>query len=163
MNRKTRIVPKNNPEDEYFEVRKDLNFNEDINTLDLVDGKKFLEIVKKDVYFLEDLELMDYSLFVMQLKLSKDELSTIKNHEEFKYYENYFFESTKIEIIEGNQTNICYIIMIIDYLQKFTLNKKFERNFKGMFKKGVASSAPPSEYSKRFIEYCDTIVGNTNK
>ena len=106
---------------------------------------------------------MDYSLFVMQLKLSDEELAFVKEHNNFKYYENYFFESTKTEMIDNKKINICYIIKIIYYLQKFTLNKKFEKNFKGIFKTGIASSAPPSEYSKRFLEYCFKIVENSNK
>ena len=55
---------------------------------------------------------------------------------------------------------VGYLIMIIDYLQLYNFNKKMERGFKDFFGgSGIASAAPPNEYSKRFIEYCKIISG----
>lgn len=243
----------------YFEVKKDVNFNKEIENMCLTNKKKFLDTIKNDAYFFEDLKIMDYSLFIFQIKYTDDVIFKLKDDNLFSNYSKYFFESDsnmlvsnvtsrkfdnsednsekndkdsdleddkddqtinreiiKDEKLDNNKfsntissyqssnldsinnkknsgksnkgsnnqintsnknlynyknnnfksfrrkTNINnektgYIIMIIDYLQKYTLNKQLEKNLKGVLKKGIASSAPPDEYCIRFINYCDQI------
>lgn len=183
--------------DEYFIVRKDINFNNDVGGMNLKDREKFMEIITKDALFFEDLGIMDYSLFVLQVKYTNKNFNKLITSDFFKYYSKYFFEgcsdeshdpvdSINEEEVEAKDVNsngegdvlsnedkkklslndsrdkekVGYVIMVIDYLQKFTLNKQFEQGIKGVFNRGaIASSAPPGEYCKRFIKYCDQISG----
>lgn len=163
MNREI-IIPeaKKNTSDEYFEVRKDVNFTKELKSMNLADQPKFIETIQRDVLFFEDMGIMDYSLFVYQIQYTQSELNCLHENEIFKFYSKHFYEAKQVG--DANTTNnaegikIGYIIMIIDYLQKYTLNKKFEQGFKGIFKKGVASSAPPAEYCVRFLSFCKTIA-----
>lgn len=159
-------------------VKKDLNFNKEVGKLNLKEKDVFLEIIKKDVEFLLDQGIMDYSLFIFQIKYSDTKLEKIKSSQSFKSYKKYFFESfntssdDKIKDNEGkislynstdqyckeNPLKVGYLIMIIDYFQKFTINKMMEKNLKNLFKSGVASSAPPNEYAKRFMTYVTSIA-----
>lgn len=98
--------------------------------------------------------------------------SSDSNAMEGRNKENEFIESNNIPNVETERNNSIndegsyktgYIIMIIDYLQLYNLNKKFENNMKSMLYRGVASSCPPIPYSERFIDYCKTIAGDRKK
>lgn len=156
--------------EEFFEVRKDINFQNEVKSLKLVEHEKFIRTVKYDAQFFEDLGIMDYSLFVFQIRYTEKNMESVRNTEIFKYYEKHFYESKALpsdfnvslkrntSSLENNEEKIGYIIMIIDYLQKWTLNKRLEKGFKGVLSHEIASSAPPKEYCERFIEYCQRIA-----
>lgn len=167
MNRKTNTKFKG--KSSFFDVKKDINFNNEIGQMNLVDYEKerFLKAIHEDVNFLVDLELMDYSLFLMQIKMNDSEYESLVSDEAFDKYKKYLFKSKGLikdeeEVYEEDfllkRENVYYVVMVIDFLQQFTINKQFEKNFKGIFQKGIASSAPPMEYSIRFLEYCHKIV-----
>lgn len=164
MNREVKIPDsiKGTPE-EYFEVRKDINFEKELKFLNLVDQDKFIRTIKADAEFFEDLEIMDYSLFIFQIKYNDKKLEALKNNKIFEFYLKNFYESHSINRCSINESetdneHVGYVIMIIDYLQRYTIDKKFEQGFKGIFKQGIASSAHPKEYCQRFIQFCQKIA-----
>lgn len=81
--------------EEYFKVRKDINFDKDIGGLDLKkeDKERFIANTENDSIFLEDQGIMDYSLFIFKLEYTDEELEKIKSSENFKFYSKYFYES----------------------------------------------------------------------
>ena len=54
--------------------------------------------------------------------------------------------------------NEYYHIGIIDYMQKWDLQKKGEKWWKNMLGKKDVSAAEPNYYQKRFIQFVEEIV-----
>lgn len=144
----------------HFKVRKDINFNKEVGFMDLKDKHSFIKNIESAALFFKDQGIIDYSLFIYQLQFTSDELKELfdDNNTNYKYYNNYFYLSNKY-IVETKE-HVGYACMIIDYLQKYTLNKMLEKNFKQMMKSGNSSSASPHKYYIRFFKYCASIAGN---
>ena len=127
------------------------------------------------------MELMDYSLFLVKLSLSKEDAEDIfgknvmgnqneaseqmllednsdidnnkKREYNIKYYEQYLYPSL-------NQ-GTAYILSIIDYLQLFNFFKFVESELKTKFRKNgekIISCVKPEIYSNRFIGYINNIT-----
>jgi len=141
-------------------VMKDLNFDEIEKSLLLnsLDKEKLRFTCTADAYFLNDMEIMDYSLFVVKLSLSSKEIETIfgkkknsdaslkvSNHNPFEIAEsslndveeaNCLFKNVKeIQhykkyLYRSLNENVVYIISIIDYLQIYNFYKYLETNLK---------------------------------
>ena len=100
--------------------------------------------LKADVGFFQMHRIIDYSLIISVVDMSKLPMNYLKselltrNHHIFKCAE---------------QPNICYFIGIIDYFQLYDLQKMGERFIKRTIKcnsKLDTSSQPPKIYAKRF-------------
>ena len=166
-------------------VLKDVNFLELEKNLMLNDNDKIRinEIVMKDANFLGNLDIMDYSLFVVKLNMNEiqvnslfikseiifgnqigdkkenlsinDEDKTYINFSECKYLRKYLFQSLN--------PNVSYIIAIIDFFQLYDFSKFIETKFKYYIKNRPKkiieiSSVPSDVYSNRFIEFIGKIT-----
>ena len=166
-------------------VLKDVNFLELEKNLMLNDNDKIRinEIVMKDANFLGNLDIMDYSLFVVKLNMNEiqvnslfikseiifgnqigdkkenlsinDEDMTYINFSECKYLRKYLFKSLN--------PNVSYIIAIIDFFQLYNFSKFIETKFKYYIKNRPEkiteiSSVPSDVYSNRFIEFIGKIT-----
>ena len=166
-------------------VLKDVNFLELEKNLMLNDNDKIRinEIVMKDANFLGNLDIMDYSLFVVKLNMNEiqvnslfikseiifrnqigdkkenlsinDEDMTYINFSECKYLRKYLFQSLN--------PNVSYIIAIIDFFQLYDFSKFIETKFKYYIKNRPnkiteISSVPSDVYSNRFIEFIGKIT-----
>ena len=99
-------------------------------------------VLWKDIVFLRDQDLMDYSLYLTVEKVDKvDKKLETRN----RFYS-----------IDGTE---LYHIGLIDYLQTWNLAKKTERTIKWLTKdiKGI-SAVEPKYYCKRFGEFMRTEV-----
>jgi len=130
----------------------------------------------KDVKFLTDLNIMDYSLFVVILQApnvdpilrgsnnttndsdSEEEVRSLKNNSELTKAISSLAASNKY-VLYSRKRNFIYLVGLIDYLQKYIRKKKLER----LGKQIVAfnnlnegdndfSCQPPEQYSVRFME-----------
>ena len=144
-------------------VMKDLDFNEFEKSimLSLSSIKKLREVTEKDSKFLCKSELMDYSLFLVKLTLSKNEaedvfgdsivekqnndfiqiISDNNNINQFKRKSTYSrgqgnihdVEHYKMYLFPSLNQGTAYIISIIDYFQIFNFFKYVESSFKTNF------------------------------
>jgi hypothetical protein len=142
-------------------VLKDLNFEEIEKYLlmNKVEVERLRFNCKTDAFFLSDMEIMDYSLFVVKLTLNNKEIESIFGKRSSS--EN-SIKSEEINILNGSQNNtinqssevneifanvneiqhyrkylyrslnknIVYIISIIDYLQIYNFWKFIETKYK---------------------------------
>ena len=143
-------------------------------------------ICENDSKFLKDMELMDYSLFLVKLSLSKEDAEDIfgKNvmgnqneaSEQMLLEDNSDIDNNKKRVGERKKYNInyyeqylypslnqgtAYILSIIDYLQLFNFFKFVESELKTKFRKNgkkIISCVEPEIYSKRFIGYINNIT-----
>ena len=164
-------------------VMKDLNFDEieKYLVMDKVDIERLRFACMTDAYFLNDMDIMDYSLFVVKLSLNNKEIQEIfgkdrasvsidsvngeqntifSNVKEIEHYRKYLFRSLN--------NNIVYIIAIIDYLQHYNFYKYLETNLKCYIHNGpdgieAISCVPPEKYCTRFIEYVKKITELENQ
>jgi hypothetical protein len=139
-------------------TRKDLNFLNDGKILRIEKRKEFLDNTTKDAEFFEDLNLMDYSLLLLELEFNDS------NYKEFlKFKEKRDYQYYKRHIYFCRQSKIAYVCVIIDYLQDFSFVKKFENIIKNNIterpsKYDLISCVPADIYSKRFIEFMQQIT-----
>ena len=167
---------------------KDNDFN-DIEKKIFLEKKssdKLRKICENDSKFLKDMELMDYSLFLVKLSLSKEDAEDIfgKNvmgnqneaSEQMLLEDNSDIDNNKKRVGERKKYNInyyeqylypslnqgtAYILSIIDYLQLFNFFKFVESELKTKFRKNgkkIISCVEPEIYSKRFIGYINNIT-----
>lgn len=149
-------------------VMKDLNFEEIEKVFMISDGDviKLRDISKKDANFFEQLELMDYSLFVIKIKVSPELHNIIVNTEtNDDIKDNSFYPDIKRlkkhlypSLIDG----VWYIISIIDYFQTYNFLKLMETGYKSVLawklnNKDI-SCVEPSVYAKRFADYIERIT-----
>jgi 1-phosphatidylinositol-4-phosphate 5-kinase len=139
-------------------VMKDLNFDEieKFLILDKLGIERLRFACMTDAYFLNDMEIMDYSLFVVKLSLNIEVIEEIfgKNFHEIqlsnqlsseKSIENISVITDEAKIANFNKKeiehyrkylyrsltpNVVYIISIIDYLQIYNFYKYIETNLK---------------------------------
>ena len=142
-----------------MECRKDLNFDKEIGHLDIEERTKFIESIKQDSEFFEDLNIMDYSLLVLRLEFNN---TTYKQYEEFlkssdyQHYKRYIYPSKQDKMI-------VYTLIIIDYLQIYHFIKYLENNIKVHLierpeNKDDISCVDPSKYANRFYQYMKEIT-----
>jgi len=139
-------------------VMKDLNFEEIEKRLLLrkIDMERLRNNCKSDSFFLADLDIMDYSLFVVKVCLNNKEIDqlfgtsyiesgfrlnreSLNNFLTVDYYvneRNSIFENVeelepyKKYLYRSLNKNIVYIISIIDYFQIYNFYKYLETNIK---------------------------------
>lgn len=140
--------------------RKDLNFDKEIGHLDLIDKSRFIDNIKYDTEFFEDLNIMDYSLLLLRLEFNND---TYKHYERFvnssdyENYRRYIFPSKSKKLV-------VYVLMIIDYLQVYHFFKFLENNIKVHIierpeNDDDISCVDPVTYANRFNKYMNRITG----
>ena len=103
------------------------------------------EILRKDTQFLKELNLIDYSLLVVKVVWIRDPPMPT-------------FWSPFQRIQHSDLAEQYYHIGIIDYMQKWDLQKKSEKWWKNMIGKKHVSAAEPNHYQKRFMQFVDEIV-----
>jgi hypothetical protein len=144
--------------------RKDLNFDKEIGQLDITETKRFIDNIKYDTEFFEDLNIMDYSLLLLRLEFTNE---TYKNYEMFVNspdYENY----RRYIFVSKSKKLVVYVLMIIDYLQVYHFFKFLENNIKVHIIErpenyDEISCVDPVTYSKRFYKYMNKIKGERDK
>ena len=191
LNRKTNFDLNNN------KVLKDIDFREIEKYLLLTqdDQKKVFEIGKNDSIFFKQLGIMDYSLLIVKIGLSKKQIKILfgsEHKKKMKIELEKFFEKKEESFEEENENDInisfsyenfneddinhikkyifpslnpthIYIISIIDFFQKYNLQKKFEANFKKIKAPSIdISSIDPDSYSQRFIDNLKVICRTEN-
>ncbi|CAD8075462.1 unnamed protein product [Paramecium sonneborni] len=106
---------------------------------------KLNQNLSKDSDFLEKQQLIDYSLLIMIIDW-KDQQQLLQK----------YLDGQQININPSiKEQGIYYHIGIIDYLQKWNVNKSLERNTKKIIKMNLqldTSAQEPKRYSKRFKE-----------
>lgn len=95
---------------------------------------EFLNILDGDIKFFKKFNIIDYSLLIAFYK-NKEKI-------ESRYY---------LEGLDGNG----YSLGIIDFLQEYTISKKFEVLFKRMKGQMNTSACSPGKYSRRFVEFLE--------
>lgn len=147
-------------------VMKDLNFEEIEKGIIISkdNGNKVRNISKQDAYFFEQMELMDYSLFVVKLSMSKELNNIIANKEVNGNGSNAYsdIQCLRKHLYPSLNVGVWYIISIIDYLQTYNFLKYMETGYKSvlafkMNNKDI-SCVEPSVYAKRFTEYIEKIT-----
>lgn len=115
-------------------VMKDLDFkNLDIHLKISEESQiELLNTLRDDVRLLEELGIMDYSLLV-------------------GVYDNSLIASSRYTIISEN--SMAFNIAIIDFLQRYNLTKKAEREVKRILSNEDISSISPRKYSERFLSF----------
>lgn len=115
-----------NISNDYFVVKKDLNFDEEIGGMNLTleDKERFVNNLDKDIDFFEDNGIMDYSLFVFKLEMSEKELEDLSNYKDFNdYYKKYFYMSCQRSERRINTIKRSHILSLnkktIDSLTKY--------------------------------------------
>jgi hypothetical protein len=131
---------------------------------------------------------MDYSLFVIKLKMNSDEMKLlfennekkidnisnvdsytldVKNSIENKDYNinnninfpSHFISPLKKYLFPSLDSKYFYIICIIDYFQLYSFQKFLETQIKKMkVTKNKISSVPPNEYKERFDFFIQKIT-----
>ena len=128
----TREVQLGEGEKEKDIVFKDINFNNKEGALILnhENCNKLINIVTKDAEFLNKLEIMDYSLLVVKLKLNDDELTSLFDSE-FKKNNKLELDVIIAELKEGKQEIKPDLLFREEYdPNKVTFNKKNTENLK---------------------------------
>eukprot|EP01130_Rhizamoeba_saxonica_P010926 TRINITY_DN4511_c0_g1_i2.p1 TRINITY_DN4511_c0_g1~~TRINITY_DN4511_c0_g1_i2.p1 ORF type:complete len:891 (-),score=118.16 TRINITY_DN4511_c0_g1_i2:111-2783(-) len=115
---------------------KDLDFGDQL--IDLGTKKdEVLHIIERDSKFLEECNVMDYSL-LLGIKRNKHPIGPSNEHGLY---------------ISPNGMN-SYYMGVIDFLVPFRTFKKFERTLKSWFKPSMTFSVqPPDLYQSRFVDF----------
>lgn len=103
------------------------------------------EIIEKDTLFLKNLNLIDYSLLIIKVKWEREP----KNPDFWGVYQ-------RIESSVDLET--YYHIGIIDYLQKWDLQKKGEKWWKKLLRKKDFSAQNPKKYQLRYMTFVNEIA-----
>jgi hypothetical protein len=168
-------------------VMKDLNFDEieKYIMLSSLDKERLRFACTADAYFLNDMEIMDYSLFVVKLSLTNKEIESVfgkkASHEgriktaginedieigntslnfvdeSFSFFKNpHEIHQYKKYMYRSLNENIVYIISIIDYLQIYNFYKYLETNFKVFIRSGQGKAEGISCVAPDF--YCNRFI-----
>jgi Phosphatidylinositol-4-phosphate 5-Kinase len=119
-------------------VLKDENFRLYKRKLYMPKATKFelIKVLKADMLFLKDLEIIDYSLFVSISDIKSNNQRAIKGDEKY------------------------FTLGIIDIFEVYGLKKQTEQKLKKLLnKKKEISVAPPEEYYERLFEYLEDVFG----
>ena len=123
-------------------------------------AKTLYDIIKRDVNFLKNLKIMDYSLLVYKI----DHYNFLKdlNSEEEKKEKIILFAKEKFKIIPSiKEEGIFYHIAIIDYMQIYSFRKSLEKVSKKFFNLNInldTSSQDPNKYAERFLLFMKDIL-----
>lgn len=100
--------------------------------------EKVINVLTRDIEFLNDIGLLDYSLLIIKRKGDAT---------------NQFgqFASTK-------QQNVYYHLGIIDYLESYGQKRKNEQVFKTLITNEEATLNSPQNYSERLIAFINDIL-----
>ena len=122
------------------------------------------EQLERDLIFLRDLNLMDYSLLLIILKFPDD---FTNNNEEFDALLNLFGDPKYYRKIYKSRTSkYLYCMGIIDYLQIFNMSKFLENKFKTLSYcsevKNI-SAVDPITYAQRMKDFLKENLFVSNK
>ena len=148
-------------------AKKDLNLIRE-GTKIYLDSKikdKVLFQISKDIDFLSQNKIIDYSLLVGIIKEDDDDIG----HKPL--FENSLMEKSKVTknlihsrtFIESSNKQTHYYIGIIDTLTHFGGLKKTEFVAKRVFQGKGISCVPPVQYRKRFYEFSEKIIVSDDK
>lgn len=134
---------------------KDLDFSKIEGCVRIEDkvhlGKVYFEVVQ-DAAFFQKFNLIDYSLLVTVIKRTPENAARIQHEISSGRYR---FLQGRSDSKKGSEEYL-YMIGIIDYLQRYTWGKAFERAFKKLRKCSPSletSSQPPNAYASRFTKF----------
>ena len=124
-----------------------------------IDRRRLIKVMRKDVNFLRENGLMDYSMLVAIEKdkahEAKIQTDSIVNLSDDTLKNPMAMYATQHQFTKGERT---VHLAIIDYLQEWNLNKKLERLSKTVVlqKDGESLSAiEPNKYAKRFQNFME--------
>lgn len=113
-------------------------------------------VFSNDLLFLTELNLMDYSLLIIIIKLPG------KDTPEYLDIINYFGNPSYFRrLFKSKNEKFIYCLGIIDYLQKFNLSKFFENKYKSLLygsRVKYVSAVDPVLYSDRIFDFCHEYV-----
>lgn len=134
-----RATLKNSSEACTGKVMKDLDFKNLEMDLKLCEEAQvsLFDSIKEDVRLLQDLGIMDYSLLI-------------------GVYESPILASSRYTIVSSD--NRAYNIALIDFLQRYNLSKKAEREVKRFLSSDDPSSISPNKYAERFLSFIQKII-----
>lgn len=101
---------------------------------------KILIQIKKDLLFLKNNNIMDYSLLIGI------------------HYSNNINIANEISIFSSKDKNKLYFISFIDILTEYSNLKKIEYYAKRIFHGKGASCIPPNQYLERFYNFVKSIL-----
>lgn len=134
---------------------KDSDFLKFENQIEIIPyfKEKLIKTLKEDTHFFRKMGFMDYSLFLVKVKKDK-RLTIFGEINETECNPLYSIESVK-------ERGIYYNIGIIDYFQKYTVKKFFEKYFKKFVHANSdldTSSQNPKFYALRFMNFMEKII-----
>jgi 1-phosphatidylinositol-4-phosphate 5-kinase len=132
-------------------AKKDNNFNLEGRKIFIGERRKeyIMELIKKDVQFLERNSIIDYSL-LLGISTGNDK---VKKKQGFSI----FTEVDDGGMMSENRGEL-YFLGIIDILTYYGARKKLEHFFKTtVHKKEAVSCAPPAFYAERFLRYMNEV------
>ena len=119
---------------------------------------EFLEILKKDCEWLENREIMDYSLLFgvhFNKKMKTNNNASNNNNNNNNNNNGIKWSEGGIESTEGD----IYYCGIIDILQMYNARKIIEKNVKGLYyDKKELSVCSPKDYCLRFLQFIATYI-----
>jgi len=131
-------------------VLKDLNFNRQLKLGD-ERRKVFLDQVEKDTNFLEQFEIIDYSLIVGVHYLSDPPEK--KDVQTFPVIGEICAMDKDMQPLDE-----VYFLGIIDMLQPYNLRKQMEYGIKSIRYGTGISVIPPTQYANRFLSFINSVV-----
>jgi len=123
---------------------KDLDFTYDIHIGEDIKNL-VIERITRDSTFLEQHQIMDYSLLLGVHDKARDVQIPLEN-------DQFLFQCTTTD------KNKIVFIGIIDFLIQYNSFKKFEHTVKSFTQEKNFSVQPPPEYANRFINYMKTKI-----
>ena len=138
-------------------VLKDLDFEKHEKKLYIKDGlkKDFLRQIEADSMFFRRVKLIDYSfmVFCIDKKQYEDEQGALSDG---------FTAKNPLGSLENLQEpGMFYNVGIVDYLQPYNFQKRFEKFIKKAKKLNVnleTSTQDPQYYSSRFIKFMSALI-----
>jgi 1-phosphatidylinositol-4-phosphate 5-kinase len=125
-------------------VMKDLDFKRLEMELKLSEEEQrhLINSIKEDVDILQELGIMDYSLLV-------------------GVYESPVQASSRYTIVSS--CGRVYNIALIDFLQRYNLSKKAEREVKRFLSSDDPSAISPNKYAERFVSFLQKIMQSSQE
>jgi 1-phosphatidylinositol-4-phosphate 5-kinase len=123
---------------------KDLDFKRLEMELKLSEEEQqhLINSIKEDVDILQELGIMDYSLLV-------------------GVYESPVQASSRYTIVSS--CGRVYNIALIDFLQRYNLSKKAEREVKRFLSSDDPSAISPNKYAERFVSFLQKIMQSSQE
>ena len=121
---------------------KDLDFLKEEQRIRVasIQKKKLRKILEQDSIFLRDLNILDYSLLVVRVFWEREPEDL------------HFWGGCQRVPVDGSP-NEFYHFGVIDYLQRWDLQKKGEKWWKKMLGKKDFSAERPNLYQERFMQF----------